>query len=135
MPFRPVSCTGAEFECLNGDCIFAYWVCDGDAECSDLADEIDCRKYCVLSWSQCSYTNTKTLSCITQNSDIITVLFANSHYVLRTQTETHLLCINCTLKTKNIIHVPTNVVGKTLVLQQAKYEIIQPKESPNKHAT
>ncbi|KAL5017255.1 hypothetical protein ScPMuIL_006844 [Solemya velum] len=37
-----VNCTQDQFECLDGECTFAYWVCDGDIDCTDGSDENHC---------------------------------------------------------------------------------------------
>ena len=36
-------CKTKEFQCLNGDCIPAAYVCDTDEDCQDGSDEIDCQ--------------------------------------------------------------------------------------------
>ena len=36
-------CKTKEFQCLNGDCIPAAYVCDTDVDCQDSSDEIDCQ--------------------------------------------------------------------------------------------
>ena len=36
-----------EFMCRNGECIAAAWHCDGDEDCGDSSDEIDCGKLTV----------------------------------------------------------------------------------------
>ena len=44
-------CKTKEFQCLNGGCIPAAYVCDSDEDCQDGSDEIDCQsgeKLCAL---------------------------------------------------------------------------------------
>lgn len=35
-------CTESEFKCNNTQCIPTSWRCDGDTDCKDESDEIDC---------------------------------------------------------------------------------------------
>jgi len=36
------TCNRKEFQCDNHRCIAKEWVCDGQADCRDVSDEIDC---------------------------------------------------------------------------------------------
>ena len=52
------TCHVAEYTCSNAKCIQREWVCDGDNDCGDDSDELDCGKYnflwindmCVQCW-------------------------------------------------------------------------------------
>lgn len=39
----PSPCEPNEFKCRNGRCALKLWRCDGDNDCEDNSDEIDCR--------------------------------------------------------------------------------------------
>ena len=41
-PHRRTVCKTKQFQCLNGDCIPAAYVCDTKKDCQDGSDEIDC---------------------------------------------------------------------------------------------
>ncbi len=38
------SCRPEEFRCNNNRCLFKRWVCDGENDCGDNSDEINCGK-------------------------------------------------------------------------------------------
>ena len=35
-------CNSGQFACLSGECLPALWQCDGDNDCADATDEVDC---------------------------------------------------------------------------------------------
>ncbi|XP_067109198.1 low-density lipoprotein receptor-related protein 8-like [Osmerus mordax] len=39
---RRANCTAGEFRCANGECVRLAWKCDGDPDCKDKSDEVDC---------------------------------------------------------------------------------------------
>lgn len=45
-PFTGTSqnCTDDQFECRNGLCVQRAWLCDGENDCKDFSDEINCTK-------------------------------------------------------------------------------------------
>ena len=43
-PHRRANCTSGEFRCANGECVRLAWKCDGDPDCKDKSDELDCRE-------------------------------------------------------------------------------------------
>ena len=44
LPGSYQTCKGNEFTCPNGFCINQNWVCDGEGDCVDNADEDGCGK-------------------------------------------------------------------------------------------
>ena len=46
---RPVSCSSSELLC-NGICISEAWKCDGDFDCDDHSDEMNCGVWCSLEY-------------------------------------------------------------------------------------
>ena len=43
LPFA-IECDSSQFTCDNGQCILAYWKCDGIIDCADGSDESSCGK-------------------------------------------------------------------------------------------
>jgi hypothetical protein len=39
-----LNCPSEKFECSNGLCVPRNWVCDGDNDCNDLSDELNCTR-------------------------------------------------------------------------------------------
>ena len=39
-----MNCTSDEFQCENGLCVKSTWRCDGDNDCMDFSDELNCTK-------------------------------------------------------------------------------------------
>jgi len=50
-------CGSDQFQCSDGQCIPDYWICDGDNDCGDLADEQNCGGTIVQSLQQCTYVS------------------------------------------------------------------------------
>ena len=48
-------CTSSQWRCSNGQCILSSWHCDGDQDCTDGSDELNCGKYCSM--LVCIYIN------------------------------------------------------------------------------
>jgi hypothetical protein len=44
-PFDGVTCASGEVACGDGFCINEGYVCDGEIDCPNEADEQNCRKY------------------------------------------------------------------------------------------
>lgn len=38
-------CLSNEMKCSGGECINKLWKCDGEINCADGSDEVDCGKY------------------------------------------------------------------------------------------
>ena len=36
------TCSSYQFQCTSGDCVNAHYKCDGDRDCDDGSDEVDC---------------------------------------------------------------------------------------------
>lgn len=38
------NCSDDQFECMNGLCIPLEWLCDGDNDCRDNSEELNCTR-------------------------------------------------------------------------------------------
>lgn len=45
----PPSCSPREFTCSDGSCVHEQSICDGNRDCRDGSDEVDCGKCQLLS--------------------------------------------------------------------------------------
>ncbi|KAE8631853.1 hypothetical protein XENTR_v10001329 [Xenopus tropicalis] len=49
----PVTCLTNQFQCMDGACIPALWLCDGDKDCPNGEDEVSCSKKMACNGFQC----------------------------------------------------------------------------------
>ncbi len=51
------TCDPSRFQCASGACVSAHWVCDGDNDCKDNSDEVNCpARNCSAQQFQCLLT-------------------------------------------------------------------------------
>lgn len=53
VPTGVTGCDEDEFLCGTGHCIASTWRCDGDVDCTDLSDELNCANN-MTSYTPCS---------------------------------------------------------------------------------
>lgn len=56
-------CSPREFQCLDGNCIAAAFKCDGDSDCGDESDELNCSKYMPSSTNMNIYIIMSNILC------------------------------------------------------------------------
>ena len=44
-------CEPNEMQCHNEKCVQKIWVCDGEDDCGDNSDELNCRKFYLIFFS------------------------------------------------------------------------------------